>query len=88
MRGTEEGRDLDFGVATWSGQLEVATRNGCRDLAGLATGDLASRPRFWVATRAFCEGNRGRSRPGFWCRDLEILLWAETRSRHEIDVAT
>ena len=30
----------------------------------------------------------GRSRPGFWCRDLEIPLWVETRSRHEIDVAT
>ena len=24
----------------------------------------------------------------FWCRDLEISLWAEMRSRHEIDVAT
>ena len=24
----------------------------------------------------------------FWCRDLEIPLWVETRSRHEIDVAT
>ena len=30
----------------------------------------------------------GRSRHGFRCRDLEIPLWAETRSRHEIDVAT
>ena len=30
----------------------------------------------------------GRSRPGFWCRDLEIPQWAETRSRYEIDVAT
>ena len=24
----------------------------------------------------------------FWCRDLESPLWAETVSRHEIDVAT
>ena len=32
----------DFKVATWSCQLEVATRNGRRDLAGLATGGLAS----------------------------------------------
>ena len=24
----------------------------------------------------------------FWCRDLEIPLWTEMRSRHEIDVAT
>ena len=24
----------------------------------------------------------------FWCHDLKIPLWAETRSRHEIDVAT
>ena len=30
----------------------------------------------------------GRSQPGFRCRDLEIPLWVETRSRHEIDVAT
>ena len=36
----------DFEVATWSGQLEVATRNGSHDLAGLATGGLVSRPRF------------------------------------------
>ena len=36
----------DFEVTTWSGQLEDATRNERRDLAGLATGGLASRPRF------------------------------------------
>ena len=36
----------DFEVATWSGQLEVANKNGRCDLAGLATGGLASRPRF------------------------------------------
>ena len=36
----------DFEVVTWSCQLEVATRNGCRDLAGLATEGLESRPRF------------------------------------------
>ena len=34
----------------------------------------------------------GESRGGrdldFWCRDLEIPKWAETRLRHEIDVAT
>ena len=47
-----------------------------------------SGPRFWVTTRAFCEGNRGWSRPGFWCRDLESPLWVETKLRHKIDVAT
>ena len=36
-----------FEVATWSGQHEVTTRNGRRDLVGLATGGLASRPRFF-----------------------------------------
>ena len=29
---------------------EVTTRNGCRDLAGWATGGLASRPEMDVAT--------------------------------------
>ena len=34
-------------------------------------------------------GDSGGSRDmDFWCRDLEIPLWAETRSRHAIDVAT
>ena len=33
-------------------------------------------------------GSRGGRDLDFWCRDLEIPLWAETRSRHEIDVAT
>ena len=40
----------DFEVATWSGQREVATRNGRRDLGGLATGGLVSRHRFEVGT--------------------------------------
>ena len=110
----------DFEVATWLGQLKVATRNGHRDLAGLATGGLESRPtifglrqgcyvgeteagRYLVlrsqlgeagfeVTTSFLRSRHGRqwgrSRHGFWCRDLEIPLWAETRSRHEIDVAT
>ena len=46
---------------------------------------------FEVATsflRSRHEWQWGRSRPGFWYRDLEIPLWAETMSRHEIDVAT
>ena len=30
---------------------------------------------------------RGRDL-NFLCHDLEIPLWVETRSRHEIDVAT
>ena len=34
-------------------------------------------------------GGRGGGRDlDFWRRDLEISLWAKTRSRHEIDVAT
>ena len=34
-------------------------------------------------------GGSGRGRDlDFLCRDLEIPLWAETRSRHEIDVTT
>ena len=47
--------------------------------------------RFEVAT-SFLMSRHGRKwgrlRHGFWCRDLGIPLWAETRSRHEIDVAT
>ena len=43
-------------VATWSCQREVATRNGCRDLGGLATGGLVSRPRFEVATWSVLSG--------------------------------
>ena len=33
-------------------------------------------------------GSGGGGDLDFWCRDLEIPLLAETRSRHEIDVAT
>ena len=33
-------------------------------------------------------GSGGGRDLDFWRRDLEIPLWAETRPRHEIDVAT
>ena len=33
-------------------------------------------------------GSGGGRDLDFWCRGLEIPLWAEKRSRHEIDVAT
>ena len=34
-------------------------------------------------------GSGGGRDLNFWCRNLEIPLWAgKTRSRHEIDVAT
>ena len=33
-------------------------------------------------------GSGGGRDLDFWCRDLEIPLWAEMRSQHEIDVAT
>ena len=46
----------NFEVATWSGQREVATRNGRRDVGGLATGGLVSRPRFEVATWSVLSG--------------------------------
>ena len=63
---------------------EVATwKKWRRDVAELGLS------RFEVAT-SFLRSRHGRqwgrSRHGFWCRDLEIPLWAETRSRHEIDV--
>ena len=33
-------------------------------------------------------GSGGGHDLDFWRHDLDIPLWAETRSRHEIDVAT
>ena len=33
-------------------------------------------------------GSEGGRDLDFLCRDLEIPLWAEMRSRHEIDVVT
>ena len=54
----------DFEVATWTGKLEVATRNGRRDLARLAIGGLVSRPRFL-----------GRDKGVLWGEQRLVATW-------------
>ena len=58
---------------------------------------MRSRPGSEVATWSALVGQKRRRDMGgsvgghdmdFWSRDLEGPLWAETVSRHEIDVAT
>ena len=62
------------------GEAEAGSDIDLRSRPGLAL--RASRRGLNVATSFF------KSRPRFWCCNLEIPLWAEMRSRHGIDVAT
>ena len=62
-----------FGVATWKFEVVIWPVG-----FEVATSFLRSR-HGWQC---------GRSRLGFWRRDLGITLWTGTKSRHEVDVAT
>ena len=78
MRGTEAGRDLDFGVATW--KSHCGQKRG-RDIKLMSRHRVASRR---VATWFWC---RDLDWPE-WCRDTDLMSRHGSDCPMEIGVAT